>query len=299
MRNLIRSILVLALLALLGAGVWQARWLARRHSAPGPAANAPPATPATPARILAEGRLEARPGARVTVSSEVAGLLTNLTVRETSTVRAGDLLGEIQADDVHAALLEARARVVELESDIALASSDLRRARGLADTAAITAQELERLSRQCETLQARQNTARVTVQRLETTLAKTRILAPIGGVVLARHVHPGEVVDSGTPLLVLADLERTWIEAEVDEYDAPHVRPGARVTVRAEGHDTVWTGQVEEIPNQVAPRALLPQDPARPSDVRVLSVKVGLAGPTPLKLGQRVEVEIALETAAP
>ena len=34
------------------------------------------------------------------------------------------------------------------------------------------------------------------------------------------------------------------------------------------------------------------RDPARPIDVRVLSVKIAFGGPTPLKLGQRVEVQI-------
>ena len=36
-----------------------------------------------------------------------------------------------------------------------------------------------------------------------------------------------------------------------------------------------------------------PQDPGKPSDTRVLLVKVKLAEPTPLKLGQRVLVEIS------
>ena len=40
------------------------------------------------------------------------------------------------------------------------------------------------------------------------------------------------------------------------------------------------------------PRRLKPQDPGRPSDTRVLLVKVALDEKTPLKLGQRVEVEI-------
>ncbi len=39
-------------------------------------------------------------------------------------------------------------------------------------------------------------------------------------------------------------------------------------------------------------RALRPLDPGRPSDTRVLLVKIAFAEKTPLKLGQRVEVEI-------
>ena len=39
-------------------------------------------------------------------------------------------------------------------------------------------------------------------------------------------------------------------------------------------------------------RRIRPEDPGRPTDSRVMLVKIAMAEPTPLKLGQRVEVEI-------
>ena len=91
----------------------------------------------------------------------------------------------------------------------------------------------------------------------------------------------------------IADLKRVRIEAEVDEFDAGRVALGAPVVVRAEGYDgQSWRGRVEEIPDAVSGRKLKPQDPGRPQDTRVLLVKVALDQATPLKLGQRVEVEI-------
>jgi cold shock CspA family protein len=42
----------------------------------------------------------------------------------------------------------------------------------------------------------------------------------------------------------------------------------------------------------VSPRRIKPQDPSKPTDARVLLVKVALEGTTTLKLGQRVEVRI-------
>ena len=65
------------------------------------------------------------------------------------------------------------------------------------------------------------------------------------------------------------------------------------VRVTAEGYDgKVWQGRVEEIPDAVVGRRLKPQDPGKPEDTRVLLVKVALLEPTPLKLGQRVEIRI-------
>jgi multidrug resistance efflux pump len=92
--------------------------------------------------------------------------------------------------------------------------------------------------------------------------------------------------------VTITDLRRLRIDAEVGEFDVARVRLGAEVTVRAEGFGQSWRGKVAEIPDRVVPRGLKALDPSRPVDTRVLVVKVELSEPVPLKLGQRVEVEI-------
>jgi hypothetical protein len=93
--------------------------------------------------------------------------------------------------------------------------------------------------------------------------------------------------------VAIADLARTRVEAEIDEYDVSRIELGQPVLLRAEGYAAqVWQGKIEEIPDQVTSRRIKPQDPGRPSDTRVLLVKVALTGAVPFKLGQRVEVEV-------
>jgi hypothetical protein len=71
------------------------------------------------------------------------------------------------------------------------------------------------------------------------------------------------------------------------------LRSDVRRAARAEGYDGAsWRGRVEEIPDAVVGRRLKPQDPGKPEDTRVLLVKIALLEPTPLKLGQRVEIRI-------
>lgn len=90
---------------------------------------------------------------------------------------------------------------------------------------------------------------------------------------------------------MLADLTRTRVEAEI-EFDVVRVALGAPVTISAEGFGHSWSGIVEEIPDSVISRRLKPQDPSKPIDTRVLLVRVALSERSPLKLGQRVEVQI-------
>jgi HlyD family secretion protein len=65
------------------------------------------------------------------------------------------------------------------------------------------------------------------------------------------------------------------------------------VHLRAEGYEgQQWRGTIEEVPDSVISRRLKPQDPSKPIDTRVLLVKVAMTEPTPLKLGQRVDIEV-------
>jgi HlyD family secretion protein len=183
--------------------------------------------------------------------------------------------------------------VVEADADIRLFEAEVERAQTLWKKEVGTKQQLDRAQRDLEAGRARRETAAATARRLEATLAKTRILSPIDGVVVSRHVEPGETLEAGKPVVTVADLARTRIEAEFDEFDAGRVKLGARARVSAEGFDNrSWPGVVEEIPDAVTGRRLKPQDPGKPEDTRVLLVKIALQEPTPLKLGQRVEVTV-------
>lgn len=251
------------------------------------------AVPAAEPGVAAEGRLVTYPGGEVMVGTDVAGTIVRLLVREKERVHRGQLIAELRADDLRAALAEARSQVAEAEADIRFADVDLDRADRLAAARVGTQDTADRARSKRDAAYARRATAQASVARLEAVLAKTRITAPIDGVVVTRSADAGEHLEAGAPLLTLADLSRTRIEAEVDEFDAGRVALGAAVRISAEGFPgAAWKGSVEEIPDAVVGRRLKPQDPGRPSDTRVLLVKVALKEKTPLKLGQRVELEI-------
>jgi RND family efflux transporter MFP subunit len=246
-----------------------------------------------PSTIAAEGRVVTYPGAEVTVGSDVAGTIERLNVEEKQSVRKGEVIAVIEANDTRAALGVARARVAESDADIRLYSLESERAKNLWNVEVGSKQAWEKAERDLDAARARRASAAAEVRRLEALIQKTIITAPIDGVVVERAVHAGETVESGDTLVTIADLQKTRVEAEVDEFDAARVRLGASVTVAAEGYEHPWRATIEEIPDSVINRRLKPQDPSKPIDARVLLVKVAFAENTPLKLGQRVEVRIA------
>ncbi len=292
-----RTVLASATFVVALALAWQAGVL--RGIAPGhvgaSAPTGPPAAPgaAAPSQVIAEGRVVAYPGAEVVVGTDLPGTIVRLPVEEKQPVRRGQLLAELRADDLRAELDQARAGVAEAEADVRLYELETERAGRLVAEAVESPQYADLQRRNLDAARARRETALAAVRRLEAQLDKTRILAPIDGTVVERRIDRGESVEAGATLLTIADLDRLRIEAEVDEFDAARVRLGASVTIVAEGYDgRSWRGVVETIPDRVVPREFKMRDPSRPSDTRVLLVKIAFAEPTELKLGQRVEISI-------
>jgi HlyD family secretion protein len=246
-----------------------------------------------PESVIAEGRLVTYPGAEIVIATELAGTIVQLPVRENSAVRKGDLIVELQSDELRASRDEAIARIEEAEAEIRFYEREVERRRVLIARRAASDVELDTNQRGLDVSRARHRAAVAARRRYDALIAKTRIVSPIDGVVVARFAHPGETVEAAARLVTVADLKRVRIEAEVDEVDIGGVALGGEAVIATEGFPgRTWRGRVEEIPSVVVGRRLRPEDTARPVDTRVLLVKIVLLEPTPLKLGQRIEVEI-------
>lgn len=266
-------------------------WAAKPYQRSNPTADGPVAPQPSP--VMAEGRVVAYPGAEVIVGTEAAGRIVRLDVQEKSVVRQGDLLAELNADDLKASQAEAEARINVADADIRYFGRELQRDESLVARRAGTAQNVDVNRRELDSARARRAGASADRDRFAALVAKTRIVAPIDGVITERHAHPGETVPVAARIVTIADLSRIRIETEVDEFDTGRIVLGADVTITAEGFPGAsWRGTVEEIPDAVVARRMRPEDPGRPIDARVLPVKVAFCTPTPLKLGQRVEVHI-------
>jgi RND family efflux transporter MFP subunit len=283
----------LLILAALGLGVFGYEWHQIRHQDLVASAAAKPATP-KPNVVLAEGRVASYPGAEVTLSAELPGKLVTLGVKERDRVKAGDVIAELDVKEQRAALDEALARVKEADADIAYLGREKGRSEQLFAQSVVAQAELDRRRHDATTAQQRRKSLLATASRLDAVVEKAKLVAPIDGTVTHRFVDAGEMLAAGTPVVTIANLDQRRVEAEVGEFDAGRVRLGAAVSIRAEGYDgQSWKGSVEEIPDQVTLRQQKPLDPSRPVDTRVLLVKVRLDERLPLRLGQRVEVEIS------
>ena len=119
--RLLRSTLFWAFigLAMVAATVWQYRLqlplMAREPSATGNGLSESGRNHSfSGKRVIAEARVATYPGAQVTLSAEISGVLEKLTLDENDTVAKDEVMAEIKADDLRAALAEAKARLGEV-----------------------------------------------------------------------------------------------------------------------------------------------------------------------------------------
>jgi HlyD family secretion protein len=283
---LLNSILVLAL-ALGGAMIWHEVGLSQvsAESVVAPIVMRQ-GTVDLAEGVRAEGQLVTYADAEVTVGTEVPGLVKTLAVKENDSVGKGDLIAEIDSRQARAQLAEAHARIEEAQANIVYLTAELSRMQSLLNSHAVSRETYDRAARDLAEAAARRDEAAADADSLSLVVEKTRIVAPIGGVVIRRFVEQGQTVAAEANIVRIADMHRTRVQAEVDEFDVGRIALGAPARIAVEGYEgRTWRGRVEEIPQDVVGRALRPEDPGSPTDTRVLMVKIGLLEATPIKLG--------------
>jgi len=110
-----------------------------------------------------------------------------------------------------------------------------------------------------EDMRAQVDQARASVKLNETQLSYTTLYSPISGVVLVNSGEIGEVVNPGTSILTLADIENVWLKTYIPETDLSKVKWGQEVIVTTDlrpkkeyrGRISFISSQAEFTPKQI------------------------------------------------
>lgn len=140
---------------------------------------------------------------------------------------------------------------------------------------------------------ARVAQARAAVALANTLLANTRLASPLTGIVLSRHVEPGEFVAPGTPVVTVGDTRRMWVRAYLNQTDLGRVRHGQQVAVRVDSFPgREFPGTVSYIASEAEFTPKTVQTPKERVKL-VFRLKVDVANPDDaLKAGMPADVVI-------
>jgi len=240
--------LVIALLFIVGAGVW---WTSSRSDKASPAQTTKPALTVStalpvqtqlPITLAANGNIMAWQEA--IVGSESNGLrLTEVRVNVGDTVRAGQVLATFAAESIAADVAQANASLSEALANAAEAAANAKRARTLESTGALSAQQINQYLTAEQTAKARVAASRAMLAAQKLRLRHTRLVAPDSGIISARSATVGAVVPGGTELFRLIRQGRLEWRAEVTAAELSRIRPGQVVRVKL-GDGRVLIGRV-------------------------------------------------------
>ncbi|WP_312374079.1 HlyD family secretion protein [Pseudomonas oryzihabitans] len=220
----------------------------------------------------------------ITIAPDVAGLVTEIAVRDNQWVNKGDLLLQIDPEHYEIAVHQAEASVAARKATLAMRQQNARR-RADIDSLVVSRENREDASSAALAAEADLRQAQAQLESARLNLKRTRVLAPVDGYVTNLSVFKGDYAAAGAPKLAVIDAHSFWVYGYFEETKLPHVRVGAAAEMRLMSGQTLQ-GHVESIARGIYDRDN-PQSRELTADVNPTFNWVRLA--------QRVPVRIALD----
>ena len=271
-----------------------------------------------------------KPGDRVTRGQRLFSL-DDRDVRAEFALRQANLevakarLARLSASPRPEEIPPAEARVKEAEAQLSDARVQLQMIESVRDKRAIRAEDLERRRRGVQVAEAKLEEAQASlrllqagawskdievakadveqaaaqVDRVRADLDRLTVTAAISGRILQVKVRPGEYAAAGPlaqPLMLLGSVDELHVRADVDERDAPRVKPAAAVLASVRGDATrKFNLRYVRVEPFVVPKRNLTNDSAERVDTRVMQVIYALEKGAPVLPGQQMDVLIEVK----
>ncbi len=198
----------------------------------------------------------------VTVRTRVDGQVEKIAFTEGQTVRAGDLLAQIDPRPFKAAFDQAKAKQAQDQANLANAKLDLQRYSTLVKQSYATQQQFDTQSALVNQLIAQIAADAAAIDATQVQLDYTTIRAPITGRVGFRLVDEGNIVNAAqqTGIVTIAQLQPIALIFTAPQDDLPRIEaamaggaPKVEVTT-SDGATLLATGKLTVIDNQVDAR---------------------------------------------
>lgn len=207
--------------------------------------------------VFGTGTLEAK--TRVAISPYATGQVQTLHADQGDTVKAGELLAEMNAEDINQQLAVAEADLAIARASLQRNEAEISAARATLDYAKVTFERMDNLrqsnsvsqtdadkSRQAyqvaaahqEQAEKRQLEIEAELVRHEaqinyfrTKLAETQLKAPFDALVIRRNREQGSIVNPGVSIMDVVDTGQIWASVWVDETAMAAIHPGLPVDI--------------------------------------------------------------------
>lgn len=172
------------------------------------------------------------PNRIVKVAAEVAGGIEKIPPKEGCVVQSGDVLVQLNTD-----LIKPQVEIAKAQYSRDKIQYD--RIAALIKTDAASRNDLDDATTKLATSQAQ-------LQEVQARLTRTRIVAPMTGVLNNLPVEEGEYVQAGMPVAEVVETDPVKVVVQVPERDIPYFSPGQKAEILADlkGQEQSATGTI-------------------------------------------------------
>ncbi len=157
----------------------------------------------------------------VTLSTDLAGIVSKISFESGAPVKKGDLLVELDSHQEDAQLHVAEAK-------LEFAKTDLGRKKDLIEKKAISASDLD-------TAQSNLREAAATVEEAKALISRKHVVAPFDGVIGIRQVSPGQFLNPGAMIAGLQSVDPILVEFNLPQQHLEVLSLGKKLRVTVAG----------------------------------------------------------------
>lgn len=181
-------------------------------------------------QVTVSGTLSS-PGNASMVAFLVPGRALNVLPREGEPVRQGQVLAELDAENLAHAAEAARAQAEAARAGAQQADQEFRRMKQLFDSQSLAPNDFAKFTAARDASQQQLQQALAGEAAAKRNLRDARLTAPISGYIARRMVEPGVMVAPGQPVFEIARIDPIEVNVGVPETDVHLVRVGQSATV--------------------------------------------------------------------
>ena len=190
------------------------------------------------------------------IYARTSGYLTKWYFDIGARVKQGALLAEIASPEVDQQLAQAEADLTTAEANAGNAKIQADRYAGLVKSDAVSRQDTETFTTQAATTSSAVKSAQANVQRLKELQSFEKVYAPFDGVVTARSIDTGQLIDAGAAkeLFHLQAIQTLRVYANLPQIYSANVKRGTKIDLTfAEHAEKIYQGTLVRTADAIDP----------------------------------------------
>lgn len=196
-------------------------------------------------QIKVSGNIEAT---EIRLSFQAAGKIQKLFVDEGMLVKKGDIVAALDKDELTKIKQQAQAGLELAQANLALTEKEFKRMQNLFNDNVISAQERDVAQNKFEIAKASLDASSYTFDLAGIRLSYADLICPVDGFIITKSAEAGEVMQPGSTVFTVLDLNDIWLTAYINETGLGKIKLNQQVDIKTDTYPSkIYKGRISFI----------------------------------------------------